>query len=343
MARHARIETRIPTRIDLAGGTLDLWPIHHVLARKATVNVGVTLPAEIELEVTSGREIALTSEDLAVEARGDFATIATGRQLPLLSLLVGALWRPEWPGLTMRTRAKSPAGAGLGGSSCLGIGVAAALLKAREVLHGTPMPSEDELVRTVQDVEARVIHAPTGCQDYWGGLRGGVNVLRFPPGRVDVTTHAPTALPGLERELVLCYSGVSRASAINNWEIFKRVFDGDKALIATFEEIGAAAARCGEAVTAGDFGAALAASEHEWHLRTRLWPAIETAETQKIDQAARGAGARFSRVCGAGGGGVMAIFAPTERRAAVQAACAAAGGRVLDAGVAASGLAVKVG
>lgn len=336
-----QIESRAPTRIDLAGGTLDLWPIHQLLDRKATVNVGVTLPAKVRLTSSSDKTFSLHSLDLGRSFRGGFAETCHNSELPLFGLLLAAIWKPEYPPLNIETHALSPAGAGLGGSSCLGIALAAALLHARFVLDGSPIPGEHDLVRLVRDVESRLIHAPAGVQDYWGGVRGRVNILRFPPGRVEVETKPASTVGGLEQELLLCYSGHQRASAINNWEIFKRLFDRDLALLAIFQEIGDLAEACAKAVEQGDLGELLRLSAAEWQLRTKLWPNIQTPATMRLDTAARQAGASFSRVCGAGGGGVMAVFAPPSHRAKVASALAAAGGQVLDAGVATEGLVVN--
>lgn len=335
-----KVTARAPTRIDLAGGTLDLWPIHHLLDHKATVNVGITLEAEVEITLSSDRQFHFKSADQGTAFSGDFRQACTSRDLPLIGLLTQALWDESLPAITIKTSAKSPAGAGLGGSSCLGIAIAGALRKARQSFDQSPNMDEHTLVRTVQDVEAKLIQAPTGCQDYWGGLRGRVNVITFPYGRIDVETFAPSQLPGLTEELIICYSGRSRASAINNWEIFKRLFDGDKNLLTIFNDIGLASEQCAAAVRAGDLQMALAVSHEEWQKRVRLWPSIETLETKRLDQAAKSAGARFSRVCGAGGGGVMAVFAPAAKRHAVCDALTAAGGSVLPAGVAESGLTV---
>jgi len=197
------------------------------------------------------------------------------------------------------------------------------------------------LVATVRDVEARLIHTPTGVQDYWGAVRGGINVIDYPPGHTDVTTIPSERLPAFDQWLICCYSGRSRASAINNWEIFKKLFDRDANTLLFFNKIGGLARQCANAVLDGNLERALQASREEWEVRKQLWPAIVTPETESLDQAARKAGAMFSRVCGAGGGGVMAIFASPDRRAAVEAALKAAGGQVLDAHVARQGLEVK--
>jgi D-glycero-alpha-D-manno-heptose-7-phosphate kinase len=341
-----RIRATAPTRIDLAGGTLDLWPIHHLLDHKATVNVGVTLDAEVQLATRDDNSFEFTSVDQNIRFLGPRDDLHKNQSLSLLALLVDGLWPQEGPGLTISTKAKSPAGAGLGGSSCLGVALGAAVYKARQLWEKktgritSPDLTDHELVRLVQDAEARLIRTPTGCQDYWGGLRGRVNVITFPFGRTDVDTLPSSTVRGLDEQLILCYSGKSRASAINNWEIFKKLFDGDKVLLSVFQDIGKVSLECAEALREGLLNDALLLSKREWLLRTNLWPAIETTETLHLDRTAKEAGASFSRVCGAGGGGVMAVFCPPEKRSKVVGSLSEAGGTVLDAGVAEQGLTI---
>ena len=38
------IEAVAPTRVDLAGGTLDIWPLYLMLDGAVTVNLGLALP-----------------------------------------------------------------------------------------------------------------------------------------------------------------------------------------------------------------------------------------------------------------------------------------------------------
>jgi D-glycero-alpha-D-manno-heptose-7-phosphate kinase len=335
-----------PTRVDLAGGTIDLWPIHQLLEEKATVNCAVTLPAQVDIKPSLDGHFTLHSVDQRIELKGSYDECVRSRELPLLGLFLKAWWSPELPPLTIRTEAKSPAGAGLGGSSCLAVTLGGALLRTRDVINGTRTNLDEfHLVQTASDIEAKLIHAPTGIQDYWGAVRGGLNIIEFPAGRVTVETHDPAGRSGpaivghrLEEELILCYSGKSRQSAINNWEIFKRVFDGDKNLLEKLASIGSLARKCADAVRAGDYAGMLKASSEEWDLRCQLWPNIHTEETRKQAEAAMAAGASLARVCGAGGGGVMAVIAPAAARSRVQDALAAAGGSILAASIAHKGL-----
>jgi D-glycero-alpha-D-manno-heptose-7-phosphate kinase len=339
-----KITATAPTRVDLAGGTIDLWPIHNLLDRKATVNVAVSLEAAVTVVPSVDGKFHFISEDQNVADSGDLTSMTRSSKLYLFGLLLGAFWTKDLPPIKVTTNAKSPAGAGLGGSSCLAVAFCRAIAEARKQFDKTyAVPSEEIIVRTAQDVESRVIHAPTGVQDYWGGMRGGINILEYPFGHTVITTLPGKVWTGEDFTLICCYSGKSRASAINNWEIFKRLFDGDKQLLGKIAAIGNEAADCAEAVLKGQWREAMDASLREWRLRIDLWPAIETPETKKIDSAAKEAGAMFTRVGGAGGGGVMGVISPKDRVSAVSKAMTAAGGQVMDVVVGGPGLTVTYG
>ncbi len=325
-----------PTRIDLAGGTLDLWPIHHLLKEKMTVNVSIDLHATTAIErLSEGQNYVLESSDQGIKVVGDFDHLTTNEssKLPLLRLVLSALWRKEFPPIQIKTSAQSPAGAGLGGSSALAVSLVSALWKMRQNITEEADLDDYELARLCQNLEAKLIHSPTGCQDYWGAIRGGVNGISFPFDGPRVKTYRDDHAKVLNRHLIVCYSGSSRQSAINNWEIFKKIFDGDQLLLERFEEIGRLAHKCWQHIEHDEFGEALEESHREWRLRCELWPNINTDLTKKIADTAEAAGAHFSRVCGAGGGGVMAIFAAPEHHSYIKQAVEKVGGEILDAKV----------
>jgi D-glycero-alpha-D-manno-heptose-7-phosphate kinase len=336
-----KVTATAPTRVDLAGGTLDLWPIHNLLPKRATVNVAVSLNATATVELTGTKRFHFKSIDQNMEDFGTFEEILCSSKSRLMALLLQSVWNKDLPAVSITTAATSPAGAGLGGSSCLAVTILKALWGAKaEIQKTSHEPNEEGLVRCAQDVESVVIHAPTGVQDYWGAVRGGLNILNYKFGETLVETMPATHWETAGFKILCCYSGKSRASAINNWEIFKRIFDGDTALLKNMMEIGEVSLQCADALRSKNWEGVLSASGVEWSLRKKLWPAVETSETKKIDIATKNAGAHFSRVCGAGGGGVMAVFAPKERVANVISAMADAGGTYLDVTVGAPGLRV---
>ena len=147
---------------------------------------------------------------------------------------------------------------------------------------------------------------------------------------------------GIGDGLILCFSGRSRASASNNWQIFRRAFEGDQEVLEILNQIGRTSEELATCVKEGDRLGLFEASKREWSLRKRLWSDIETTETRAIETAARKAGASFARVCGAGGGGVMAIFCPDADQSVVKEKLVAAGGTILDGNATDNGLKVAI-
>ncbi len=334
-----KFQATAPTRVDLAGGTLDLWPIHNIIPEKATVNIAISLNATVTVESSKDDLFHISSQDLNLTASGTYSQICSSKTLPLLGLLLSSVWNEKLPPIKITTSALSPAGAGLGGSSCLAVTTLKALDAAKcHVLEKSTPLDDKSLVQIAQDVESLVIHAPTGIQDYWGAVRGGVNILRYTFGSVHIDTFKAARWEAQNLKFICCYSGKSRASAINNWEIFKRVFDGDKSVINVLSEIGVEASRCATAILSENWTEAMQCSKREWQLRCRLWPGVETSETKALDIAAKTAGALFTRVCGAGGGGVMIAIADEQSEKQVEGAMKSANGQLLKVDLAVPGL-----
>ncbi len=337
-----RVLARAPTRIDLGGGTLDIRPLAYLLDHRMTVNMGISLYTSATVEIAAKDGVyAIESEDLGRSLSGSFDDLINQKELPLIGELLGAVWSPDLPAIHIKTSSQSPAGAGLGGSSSLAVSLAGALHRLKMEYTNQKKLDDHALVRLVQDVEARVISCPTGCQDYWGALRGGTNLIYQSFGDPNVTTLNSEITSWLGERLVICFSGVSRASGINNWNIFRSAFDGDQGLIGRLNQIGQYADQMAQAIKAQQWKDVIQASKDEWELRKALWPAIETNETKAIDHAAIAAGADLVRVCGAGGGGVMAIVCEPEVRGQVCQAIELAGGELLEAMPCEMGLTVQ--
>jgi D-glycero-alpha-D-manno-heptose-7-phosphate kinase len=59
-----RITSKAPCRVDLAGGTLDIWPLYLFHANAVTVNFAIDRFTTCVVETRNDREIHLYSEDL---------------------------------------------------------------------------------------------------------------------------------------------------------------------------------------------------------------------------------------------------------------------------------------
>src|SRR5437867_8709835 len=83
-----RIVTSAPTRIDLAGGTIDIWPLYLFHDGATTVNAAISLRAHVEIESRTDGRIELRSIDTSRAVTADaWSKLATDRDLSLLALL----------------------------------------------------------------------------------------------------------------------------------------------------------------------------------------------------------------------------------------------------------------
>ncbi|MBI2829008.1 MAG: GHMP kinase [Acidobacteria bacterium] len=326
-----RIETSAPTRIDFAGGTLDIWPLYLFHPGAQTINAAISLRAHATLETRSDTRILIHSEDTGATLEADdWRELRNRRELRLLSLIVHFF---EARGITLTTSCESPAGAGLGGSSALNVASCAALAQWNRT-HYEP----EALLRVAMNVEAQAIGVPTGLQDYRPALYGGIATLELD---VDGIRRVPLEvdLSDLERRLVLCYTGEPRNSGTNNWDIMKKHIDGDRHVFDCFERIRDTAAAMRDAMARGDWDAVGYAIDAEWNTRKRLAPGVSTAAIDDLMACAMRAGATAAKVCGAGGGGCLFCYGPPDRRDAIRDALAGAGARPLDFHIERHGLA----
>lgn len=326
-----RISASAPTRIDLAGGTIDIWPLYLFHAGAQTLNVAISLRARAWIEARPDERIELVSEDTDRQENLAFDQLCTDRTLPLLARLAH---RFGAHGIRLTTRGESPAGAGIAGSSAMNVAICGALAK----VTGTVLEPE-ELLEIAKDVEAQVIKVPTGLQDYRPAMYGGIAALELGAGK-PVRVPLDVDAQEIQRRVVLCYTGEPRNSGTNNWEITKRHIDGDSHIFDCFERIRDTAAQMREALTRGDWDATAACLATEWDNRKRLAPGVTTPAIDTLIARATAAGAKAAKVCGAGGGGCMFCLADPADVPAVREALANGGASLLDFRVETTGLEV---
>lgn len=309
------IESSAPTRVDLAGGTIDIPPLFLFHEGAATVNFAVDLMARCHLETRNDDRIFIESID-----RGESFEISHERlcdlkddpRLELLSKLV-YFFKPE-TGFNMVTESEAPAGAGLAGSSTLNIACIGALNK----LVGNRY-DEASFIRIAANVECQVIRVPTGFQDYFSAQYGGVSCIHFRP---DAMEREPLEVDTktLEDRVVVLYTGEPRNSGINNWEMTKRHIDGDKDVFDIFEGIRDSAVNLRQALIDRNWEATGEILRKAHPQRRRLAPNISTPRMDELIDVALANGAIAPKICGAGGGGCIAFFCEEGRKADVEKA-----------------------
>lgn len=330
-----RVEARAPARVDLAGGTVDIWPLYLFHPGAQTVNVAIRCYASCVIETRADRRLVLVSQDQRVRetyaSRADLA--ARTSALPLLRELV--LFFAPQRGLTIRTASQVPAGAGLGGSSALNIALCGALARVTGKRY-----TRTQILEIAKNVEAIVIGVPTGWQDYFPALYGGANAVHLERDGVK-RERLPLAFSDVEKRVVLCYTGQPRNSAINNWEVMKSHIDGDPKVRRNFDQIVTIASQMREALLANDWNDVAELLAREWDNRKRNFRGISTPKIDRMIEETSKHGTLAAKVCGAGGGGCVVFLVEPGTKPAVEQMLTRMGGRIINFAVSRTGLEVR--
>ncbi len=332
-----RITSKAPCRVDLAGATLDIWPLYLFHENPITVNFAVNRYTSCDISTHSTPKIVLRSKDLGTEETFDSLAhlkAAKRYRLPILAMLTR--YFSPGTGFTMESHSEAPAGAGISGSSALMIATATALNKLTNSGHKL-----EKIREIAQNVEAQVIRVPTGAQDYYPAMYGGISSISLTPAGI-VRKALPVSANELNQRFVLVYTGAPRNSGINNWEVMKGHIDGKRAIHRNFDRIAAIANSMHDALNAHDWDSAGSLMREEWSYRRKNIPGITTPLIDRLVTVARRAGSTGAKVCGAGGGGCVVFLVEPGAKAKVTGALKAAGANALDAEVAPLGVRIKV-
>src|SRR5437588_3096479 len=331
------IESSAPTRADLAGGTIDIWPLYLFHAGASTVNFALSLRARLRIETRDDDRIILESRDRGVRFETSIDLLddlANDTQLELVSKMVH-FFRPETC-FHLISHGEAPAGPGISGSSALAI----ALIGALNRLAGDRY-DEGSFIGIAANVETTIMKVPAGIQDYYPALYGSASCIHLRPDGVE-REHLPIEDDEIDRRFVICYTGQPRMSGINNWEMFKRHINGDAEVFEIFERIRDAAEQMRDALLANDWDAVREIMRAAYPNRKRLAPNITTPHMDAMVEKALANGAEAAKVCGAGGGGCIAFLCTEGRKPDVERSLTAEeGAEILNWSVSREGLMVK--
>jgi D-glycero-alpha-D-manno-heptose-7-phosphate kinase len=309
------IETSAPTRVDLAGGTIDIWPLYLFHPGAATVNFATSLRAHCRIETRNDGRIVLESRDRKVAFETELAALEDlirEERLELISKLVH-FFKPT-TGFHLTANSEAPAGAGMGGSSALAIACIGALNR----MVGNRY-DEREFIGIAANIETTVIRVPAGFQDYYSAFYGGASCVHF---RADGIEREALEIDEtkLEERIAICYTGEPRLSGTNNWDIFKRHIDGDPELFELFDGIRDSTLSVRESLLADDWAKVSEIMRAAYPNRKRLAPGVTTPLMERLVETALANGAEAAKICGAGGGGCIAFLCSEGKKADVERA-----------------------
>jgi D-glycero-alpha-D-manno-heptose-7-phosphate kinase len=330
------IEALAPTRIDLAGGTVDIWHLYLFHHEALTINAAINLFIHIRVSISMDGLFHIVDRKKNRSYTAD--TVEALKKKKGFELFGWALQHfIPGTGLKITYDTMAPEGSGLAGSSSLLVALCGALNRLVRTNY-----SRTRLLDILRDIETQLLRVPAGLQDYYPALWGGVNGIRWDVGggkkeTLDFWVH------GLEQWLMLVYTKTSRYSGMNNWNILKRHVEGDKEIRRLLQKIVLVTHMMRDALINGDFRKAGEAMAQEASYRKQLLPGIVTPEINHVEKIARSSGAIASKVCGAGGGGCVLLFLEPQRRDPVQQRLVQEGYEIVPFSISRGGLSLYKG
>lgn len=306
-----QLEKERSVRIDIVGGTLDISPLNLLIPGAITLNLATSIKAKVNISDTDFEGVVLKSTDYELQRKfkfdefndENFSTDHFGK-LDFLARVIH-LFKPT-KGLEVEISSGSPPGGGLGGSSTIGITLYLALCDFFE------KEEDPELaLKKVKDVEAIILKSgPTGYQDYYPALYGGILALHPKPGSIEVEQlYSPELKKYVEEHFTLIYSGETRLSGLNNWEIYKAYFNKDKKTIKSLEDIADLSRQTYDAIKRKNFSLLTNLISQEGEERKRMHPDIITESMDNFYQSLKKEVPHIGmKACGAGGGGCYLLL-----------------------------------
>ncbi len=330
---------KAPTRADLAGGTLDIWPLYCLVGPSKTVNVALDLYAEVEVTAKGGTPFQLsmsssTNEKASfkgIPERKELDRLPAGVRFPAWVVTSYLSRLPELPAVTleMKFRTGAPPRSGLGGSSALCV----ALLRATARYLNTLVDQgwQLKMLEWARDIEAAFLNVPTGTQDYLAALFGGLKSYQWDIGGLNIGTFSNSVFEALGDRTLVLFSGESHDSGASNWEILKGAIEGRPDILKGFHAIRDIAAQVHEELEAGvnNWGHIGKLLNEEWRVRRELFK-VNTPRLDEMITFLNQEGVLAAKVCGAASGGSLLVLVEPGQKTKVAEKCRAQNIQVLN-------------
>lgn len=310
------VRARAPLRLGLAGGGTDVSPFcdsHGGYVLNATIDryayaVITTLDEPV---------VRLVATDQRVEkVKSAKVPLPLNGKLDLHKAVYNHMVQHFNDGkpipLELCTFCDAPAGSGLGSSSTLVV----AMIRAFVELLNLPL-DDYTIAQMAYHIERVDCGLGGGRQDQYSATFGGFNFMEFYAG--ERTIINPLRIKNwiiceLEASLVLFFTGVSRESAHIIADQSSNVKSGVIDTLDAMHGMKREALVMKECLLRGDFEGLVDSMRLGWENKKRSAKTVSNPHIDAIYNAAIQAGALAGKVSGAGGGGFMLFFVPTEKR-----------------------------
>jgi D-glycero-alpha-D-manno-heptose-7-phosphate kinase len=305
------LRAKAPLRISFAGGGTDVPPFPQTEG-------GLVLSATIDryayssLRSRDDGQISIQSVDYKMSVDMDVnEPVMFDGKLDLVKAAIGRLGSDEQGGYDLFLHSSAPPGSGLGSSSTVMVALVG-LLRDR---YGLAL-DDYQVASLAHSIERNELGIKGGMQDQYAAAFGGFNLIEFEKERVIVN---PLRIPEatvheLEHNMMLCYTGITRASSQIIDDQTKRVESGNADSLAALRAQKDLAVAMKNALLTGrlsEFGSLL---DEAWQQKKKMSAKIANPLINDVYEIARKNGALGGKVTGAGGGGYILLYCQFEKK-----------------------------
>lgn len=310
------VRARAPLRLGLAGGGTDVSPYCDIHGGYV-LNAAIDRYAYAVIKTLDEQVVRFVATDQQMETvRPAEVPLPLNGKLDLHKAVYNHVVQNFNGGrpipLELSTFCDAPAGSGLGSSSTLVV----AMIRAFAELLNLPL-DDYTIAHMAYQIERLDCGLQGGRQDQYSATFGGFNFMEFYADERAVIN--PLRIKNwiiceLESSLVLYFTGVSRESAHIIADQSSNVKSGVTGALEAMHGIKREALAMKECLLRGDFEGLVESMRMGWENKKRSAKTVSNPDIDAIYDAATEAGALAGKVSGAGGGGFMLFFVPTEKR-----------------------------
>lgn len=308
--------SRAPLRLGLAGGGTDVAPYCDIHGGYV-LNAAIDRYAYAVLQPLDEPLVGFTATDQQIEeVLPAAAHYPLDGRLNLHKAVYNHMVRHYNEGnplpIQFSTFCDAPAGSGLGSSSTLVVAMIRAFVEMLNL--GLDDYAVAQLAYQIERVDCAL---QGGRQDQYSAAFGGFNFMEFYADErtiVNPLRMKNWVICELEASLVLFFTGVSRESAQIIADQSDNVKTGSAETLEAMHGIKREALVMKECLLRGDFNGVVDSMREGWENKKRSARSVSNPYIDKIYHAALSAGALAGKVSGAGGGGFMLFFVPSEKR-----------------------------
>ena len=295
-----QIKANAPTRIDLAGGTIDIWPIWAILGEATTINVAIDLPSEVIVSIPSKRFKNTPNNTKNALINGVLEYYNSNCNLTQQ--------------IDIKIKSYYPKRAGLAGSSSVLLSLISCLDAYLEIKR-----SYAETINLASNLEAKILRGPTGTQDYYPILWGGINVMHYCLNQVK---HELIPLEGeiyesFKDSILLVKPKGFHESGNLNWILIREFIEGKENTIFQINRIMEAANLVYDSLQDGNVTEFYKGINIDMSARKSFGKDFVPEALCRLEEELGKRNLNGAKICGAGGDACLALFCRPRKRETV--------------------------